>query len=108
MAHDRNLGVSEGADQLDARAFNLDCFGSGFLHETDGVGQSLGYGTVIAAEGHVGDHQRAAHGAANGAGVMQHLVHGDGQGVVVAQNHHGQRIAHQQQVDAGLICQARR
>ena len=34
-------------------------------------------------------------GTANGAGVMQHFVDGDGQRVVVAEHDHGQRIADQ-------------
>ena len=62
---------------------------------------------VIAAEGHVGDDERAAHGAAHGAGVVQHLVHGDGEGVFVAEHDHGERVADQDQVDAGLVDQAR-
>ena len=95
MADDGNFRLGEGADQLDARAFDLDGFGAGLLDEANGVGEALGDRAVIAAEGHVGDDQRAAHGAAHGAGVVQHLIHGDGEGVFVAQNHHGQRVADQ-------------
>ena len=62
---------------------------------------------MIAAEGHVGDDERAADGAANGAGVVQHLVHGDGEGVFVAEDDHGERVADQDEVDAGFIHQAR-
>ncbi len=84
MADDRNLGVGERADQLDARALDLDGFGAGFLDEADGVGDAFGDRAVIAAEGHVGHNEGAAHGAAHGAGVVEHLVHGDGERVFVA------------------------
>ena len=107
VADDGNLGVGEGADQLDARPFDLDGFRAGFLDEADGVGEALGDGGVVAAEGHVGDDEGAADGAANGAGVVQHLVHGDGEGVVVAEDDHGERVADEEEVDAGFVDQAR-
>ena len=94
-------------DQLHARPFDLDRLGAGLFHKADGVGHALGHRPVIAAEGHVGHHQRPPHGAAHGPRVVQHLVHGDGEGVFVAQHHHGQRVAHQHQVDAGLVDQPR-
>jgi hypothetical protein len=39
--------------------------------------------------------------------MKQHFVHGDGQGVVVSHDHHGQGISNQDDVDAGLIHQPR-
>ena len=39
MADDGNLGVGEGADEFDARAFDLDGFGAGFFDEANGVGE---------------------------------------------------------------------
>ena len=38
MADDGHFGINEGADEVDARAFNFDRFGAGFLDEADGVG----------------------------------------------------------------------
>jgi hypothetical protein len=35
--------------------------------------------------------------------MMDHLVHGYGDGVLVAQDHHAQRIAHKDDIDAGLV-----
>ena len=90
-----NFRFSEGADQIDARAFDLDGFGAGFLDEADGVGEAFGYRAVIAAEGHIGDEQGPADGAADGAGMMEHLVDGDGEGVFMAQDNHGERVADQ-------------
>ncbi len=107
MADDGNLGFDERADELDARAFDLDGFGAGLLDEADGVGDGLGDRAVIAAEGHVGHDERAAHGAAHGARVVQHLVDGDGQRVFVAEDDHGERVADEDEIDAGLVDKAR-
>ena len=41
------------------------------------------------------------------ARVVQHLLHGDGQGVFVAQHHHAQRVADQDHVNAGFVHQPR-
>ncbi len=106
VADDGDFGISEGADQFDARAFDLDGLGAGFLDEADGVGEAFGDRAVIAAEGHVGDEQGAADGAADGAGVVEHLVDGDGEGVFVAEDDHGERVADQDQVDAGFVGEA--
>src|SRR6266581_4342210 len=72
-----NLRIGKRADEVDARTFDLYCFSAGFLEEADGVGHSLSHGAVIAAEGHIRDQQRTAHGTANGAGMMQHFIYGD-------------------------------
>ena len=61
---------------------------------------------VIAAEGHICDDQRATDGAADGAGVVEHLVHGDGEGVFMAEDDHGERVADEEQVDSSFVDQA--
>ena len=45
--------------------------------------------------------------APHGLHVVQHLVHGDRERVLVAEHGLRQRIAHQHHVDAGLVHQAR-
>ena len=107
MANHGNLGIRESADELDARAFDLDGFGSGLLDEADGVSESLGDRAVIAAEGHVGHDERAADGAADGACVVEHLVNGDGKRIFVAEDDLGERIADKDEIDACLIDKAR-
>jgi peptidoglycan/xylan/chitin deacetylase (PgdA/CDA1 family) len=107
MADNGNFSFSEGADQIDARTLDFDRLGAGLLDEADGVDEAFGHRAVIAAEGHVGHKEGAANGAADGASVVQHLVHGDGEGVFVAQDHHGQRVAYQDEVDAGFVGEAR-
>ena len=62
---------------------------------------------MVRAVGHIGDEQRALGPPTGSAGVVQHLIHAHGHGVLVAQHHHGQRVAHQDHVNAGLIHQAR-
>ena len=52
------------------------------------------------------DDKRATDGAAHGARVVQHLVHGDGQRVFVAEHDHGEGVADEDEVDAGFVDQA--
>ena len=109
MADDRNLGVDQPLDQFQATAATLDLhrFSATLFDEADGVGHALGNAGVIGAEGHVGDEHRATHRTANRAGVVQHLVDGDGQGAVEAHHHHGERVADENHVDPRLIDQPR-
>ncbi len=95
------------ADKLDTRAFDLDGFGAGFFDEADSVGKALRNRAVVAAERHVGHDERATDSAAHGACVVKHLVHSDGEGVFVAENDHGERIADEDEIDAGLVDEAR-
>lgn len=88
-------------------AFDLDGFGSGFLDEADGVGDGGFGGGVIAAEGHVDDEEGVADCAADCAGVMEHLVHGDGEGGVVAEGDHGEGVADEDEVDACFVDESR-
>ena len=48
-----------------------------------------------------------AQAAGDGAGVVEHLVESDGQGVLVAEDDHAERVADEDHVDAGLVEQAR-
>ena len=60
---------------------------------------------MVRTVGHVRDEHGATHPAAHGTRVVQHLVHGDGQRTFEPHHDHGERVAHQQQVDASLIGQ---
>src|ERR1035441_6674463 len=44
-----------------------------------------------------------AYAASYRARVVQHLPHGDGQSVFIAQHHHAERVADQDHVNAGVI-----
>ena len=107
MSHDRNLRLREPSDQIKpARsAFDFHCLGAGFLEEACGVGDPFRRTHLVGAKGHVGDHHRVLDRAAYSPGVKQHLVHGDGEGVVITHDHHRQRVPNQDEVDAGFIHQ---
>jgi hypothetical protein len=61
---------------------------------------------VVAAKGHIGNYEGAMHGAANGAGVVEHLVHGDGKGIFVAKRDHGERVADEEEIYSGFVNEA--
>ena len=102
---DGNLGTRDAFDDFGAlaSAFQLDRFGPGFLDEAQGVAYGVVDAGVIAAVGHVGDEQGAACAAADGAGVVEHLVHCDRERVGVAEHGHGEGIADQREVDTGFV-----
>ncbi len=108
VSDDGNLRVDDAADERNARGAALDLhrFGTAFLDEAHGVLQRLAAARVIGTEGHVGHQKRVAHGAAHGAGVVQHLIHGDRQSAVIAEHHLGERVSDQDQVHAGFIGKA--
>ena len=107
MPNHRNLSFRKRPHQFHTRPLDLHRLGASFFDEPHSIGHALRQTAVIAAKRHIGHHQRPAHRSANSACVMQHLVHSNGQGIVMAQHHHGQRIAHQNHVDSGLVDQAR-
>ncbi len=89
-----------------AAAFDLDGLRAGFLEEADGVVDCVVDSSVVRAVGHVGDEEGAACCAGDGASVVEHLVEGDGKGIVVSKDDHGERVADEDKVDAGLVGQA--
>ena len=109
MADDGDLGLGDAGHDGGAggAALELDGLRAGLFDEADGIGDSVVPGGVIAAEGHVGDEKGAGETAADGAGVMEHLVDGDGEGVGVAEDGHGEGVADEDEVDAGGVEQAR-
>ena len=89
VADDGNFSLGESANEFDARAFNFDGFGAGFFDEANGVGEAVRDGAVVAAERHVNDDEGTADGATHGAGVVKHLIDGNGEGVFMAEDDHG-------------------
>ena len=81
----------------------LDAIGIALFNQAQGVAEALVVTDLIGAEGKVGNHHRGAEHAGHAAGVVDHLVEGDGQGRVVALHRHPQRVAHEHERDgAGL------
>ena len=58
---------------------------------------------LIRQERHIADDVRKLRAAFDGGRVDDHLVHRDGHGGVIAQHHHAQRIADEDQIDAGFV-----
>jgi hypothetical protein len=104
---DRNLGRDQRLENVDPRPFDLHRRGASLLDEAQGVGDRLLRPEMEGAERHVGDEESALQPASHRFHVMEHLVHGHRQRVGVAQDHHGERIADQDHVDARGIGTAR-
>ncbi len=103
MGHDRDLGVE---DRLDHRnplrsALHLDTVGAR-ANQRGRVPNGFGRRDVEAHPRHVADHQRRRFGPADRGHVVGDVVDRDVEGVVVAEHHHGQRVADQDHVDVGL------
>ncbi len=75
----------------------------GFLEEAGGVADGLVGAEVEREVGHVADDQGPPDRPGDGLGVVDHLVHGHGHGVLVPENDHAQGVADQDEVDPGLV-----
>ena len=93
------------ADSLQplAPAFQLDGVHAGFLQETPGIPHGFDRRGLVGHKGHVANQQGVLRPASHSFAVVQHILHGDRQGVGVAQDHHAERIAYQDGIDAGLV-----
>src|SRR6185437_12814762 len=109
VSHYGNFSVEQPVDQAHPllSAFNFHRLGTTIFDKTRGIFHCSFLIQVIRGVGHVGNQQRAFDPAAHGTNVMQHLLHGDRQRVLIAQYHHCQRIADQNHVYARLVHQAR-
>ena len=104
VAHDRDAGLDERLDDpapSDA-ALDLDGLGAGLLEEPTGVLERFVDGRV-GEERHVADDQRPLRAADHGLRVVEHLGHRHADGRLVAEQHLAERIADEQQRDAGLV-----
>ncbi len=107
VSHDLDFGIDQALNQVSTllAAFDFYRLGSTIFHEADRVTQAVAHAHVVRRIGHVGDQESVLHSAAYRAHVVKHLLHGDRQGVLVAQHDHAQRVAHQDDVDAGFVDQ---
>ena len=76
---------------------------TGFFHQPTGILEGLLRADLETHEGHIGHEQAAAHAPGHQTGVIDHLLHGDGQGVLLPLNHHAERIAHENGVHSRLV-----
>ena len=97
-------------DRLDGRrkvspAFQFHGVAAALFHQAARIDDGLPNGGVVAHKGHVADHQRPPAAPHDRFDVMNHVFHGDLDGSLQAHDDHTERIAHQNDVDAGFIRQ---
>lgn len=105
VAHDGDAGLHHGLDlgaDLDA-ALELDGLATALLHEAAGVADGRGHVLLVGEEGHVADDEGVARRAGDAAGVMDHVVHGHGNGGVIAHHGHAEGVSDQDHVNPGLL-----
>ncbi len=88
-------------------AFEFDCFGAAFLHQSQRVPDSLVIAGVERSIRHVGDQQRALDRATHGLQVDQYVLERHRHGVAVTQNDIAKTITDKNHVDACFINDAR-
>jgi hypothetical protein len=113
VAHHRDLGVEDRLDHRQPLAAALELHGLGAgPDEPRRVVHGVDRGGVVAEPRQVGDDEglrrlpvggRAGQAAGHRGGVVGQVVDGDLERVVVAEHDHGDRVAHEDQVDPGLV-----
>ena len=84
MAHDGDTDLDHAADEGDdmRAAFELDGGGSAFLEEPADVEHGFIGVPLVGHEGHVGDDDGLRGAPDDGTGVIEDVIHGDGDGAV--------------------------
>ena len=105
MAHHRDPHTGQSLGELGdpAPALQLDGVHAAFLDESPGAFDRLLGRRVIRHERHIAHQQGLARATRDRLGVMDHLVHRHRQRGRVAQHHHAETVAHQQDRNAGLV-----
>ena len=86
----------------------LDGLGTSFLEETAGILHGVVHRRLIGQKRQVADHHGLFRPPCDRLAVMEHIFHGDRQGIFIPQHDHAQRIAHEQRVDSRFVKQLRR
>ena len=94
-------------DEFDLRrhdfgAFKLDHVRA-CAHQPRSVFVRLFRTLLVTAKGHVAKHQRALGASRDDSGVIDHVLHGDGQGRIMALYRHAERIANKKNVNAACV-----
>ena len=82
--------------------FQLDHLGPTRFHQFPGIVVRLRPGFITSIR-HIDNDQRALTGPADYSGVVNHVFHGNGQGISFTMQDHAQRITHQGDFNAGCI-----
>lgn len=83
VAEDGDVGRDDffdSGDDVRAATFDFDAVGAGFFDEAAGVAEGFVGRNFVREERHVGDDGQVARGTGDHAGVVDHLVKGDGEG----------------------------
>ncbi len=105
MAHDADFLVHQTFDEVHTLvpAFEFDRFRAAFFHETQRIADRVVVAGVKRSVRHIGDEQRALHGASNGFQVNQDLFECHRNGVAVSEHDISEAVADQNHVDSGFV-----
>ena len=108
VATDRNSSLGDGVDffRLADTAFELHSIGSGGDEGVCG-GEGL-CGSVVGVDGEIGDDESGGFGSDNGFEVVKDVRERHVGGVRESKDDHSERVADEENIDTGLIEQARR
>ena len=92
MTHDGNTGLSHALDdgRTALSTFELDGLDTAFLHQTQGVVDGIVSRALIGPKGQVANKVWPLAAPSHCAAVIDDLVEGDGNGVLMALDHHAQ------------------
>ena len=74
-----------------------------FLHDAARIAERLFLADLITAEWHIAYHKGMLAGTGHAAGMINHLIYGDRQGISITCHHIAGRIANQDTIDACCI-----
>ena len=96
VSHDGHAGLDHVADSRQDlfAALEFDGIATGFLEDLDGIAHGFLFAHLITAKRHVANDERVLLRADNSFGEEDHLIHGDGQRVLVAANDVAGAVAH--------------
>jgi hypothetical protein len=109
MPNHRDTGIDDCARDwgLLGRALKLHTVHSGLFDMPPGIANRFGRIGLVRHKRHIAYQQRALGGAPHRLGMVNHLVHRHWGSAGVAEHHRAQRIAHQNDINARIINQAR-
>jgi hypothetical protein len=84
-------------------AFEFDCFGAAFFHQSQSVSDCVVVTGVERSIRHIRDQQSALHGASHGLQMDQNLVERDGHRVAVSQHDIAETVADENHVNSGFV-----
>src|SRR5882724_2115098 len=100
MAHHANLLVNQSFYELYSfvPALELDGFGAAFLHQEQRVSHRFVRASMKRTVGHVGNKERALHGAPHSFEMDQDFIEGNRHRIAIAQYNVTQTVSHQDDI----------